>query len=271
MLPENKILLGDCAKILQDFPEDSVDLIITSPPYDELRSYQGFEFNFEEIAKQLFRVLKPGGVLVWVVGDAVINKSETGSSFEQALYFKNTGFLLHDTMIYEKNTSSFPARRTGNRYTQIFEYMFVFSKLKPPKTANLICDKKNKWVGWTNWGKKTHRNVEGELIETEDFKPVPELSPRNNIWKYSVGGGIGQKDKLAYQHPATFPELLVQDHINSWSMPGDVVLDPMCGSGTACKVAAQLDRKYIGIEISADYCLLAEKRVQLVLDKKGEK
>lgn len=199
---------------------------------------------------------------MWVVGDATRNKQETGTSFKQALRFKEIGFLLHDTMIYEKNTSSFPARADGNRFTQIFEYMFVFSKNIPPKTANLICDKKNRWAGWTNWGKKSVRTANGDLVAQKDIKPVPAFSPRTNIWRYEVGAKRGQKSELAYLHPATFPESLARDHIITWSKEGDVVLDPMCGSGTTCKMASIFNRKYIGIEINEEYYNIALKRVQ---------
>jgi site-specific DNA-methyltransferase (adenine-specific) len=168
------------------------------------------------------------------------------------------GFKLHDTMIYEKNTSSFPAKRNGNRYTQIFEYMFVFCKDKI-KTANLICDKPNKWAGHTNWGKNTNRLKNGELQETSDIKPVPDFSPRNNIWKYNIGKGFNSSDKESHEHPAIFPEQLAEDHILSWSNEGDIVLDPFSGSGTTCKMAKKNNRKYIGIDISEEYCKLAEK------------
>jgi DNA modification methylase len=163
-------------------------------------------------------------------------------------------------MIYEKNTSSFPARRNGNRYTQIFEYMFVLSKGKP-KTANLICDKENKWAGYVNWGKNTQRDKDNDLKETKDIKPVPDFSPRNNIWKYTVGGGFVTKDKEAHEHPAIFPEKLAEDHILSWSNPGDLVLDPFCGSGTTCKMAKINGRDYFGIDISEEYIQIATNRV----------
>jgi len=260
----DSIICGDCSVVMDNlFSPECVDLTITSPPYDSIRSYKGYTFDYESIAKSLLRITKQGGVVVWVVGDMVINGGETGTSFRQALKFQEVGFNLHDTMIYKKNTSSFPAKRDSNRYTQIFEYMFILSKGKP-KTANLICDKENRWKGYTNWGKKTHRNTDGELIETEDIKPVPEFSPRTNIWEYVVGGGFGQKDKIAYNHPATFPEKLVEDHINTWSNEGDLVLDPMCGSGTTCKVAKNLKRKFLGIDIAPEYCEIARKRTDSV-------
>ena len=140
-----KILCGDCAEIMQQIESDSIDLVVTSPPYDNLRNYHS-EFDINKVTQQLFRLLKQGGVVVWIVGDATINGSETGTSFKQALKFMDAGFNLHDTMIYEKNSSTYPANAKSNRYTQIFEYMFIFSKGKP-KTHNLICDKQNLWGG----------------------------------------------------------------------------------------------------------------------------
>ncbi len=259
-----KLICGEAASVLKEkFPDNHFDLAVTSPPYDKLRNYgsSGFVFDFQEIARQIFRVLKPGGVLVWVVGDSVGKTGKSFTSFRQALYFKEIGFYAHDHMIYEKNTSSFPARRNGKRYTQIFENMFVLSKLTPPKTANLIFDKPNRWAGWINWGKKSHRNVEGELVAGKDIKPVPEFSPRNNIWRYNVGAGYGQKSKIAYRHPATFPEALVKDHILSWSNVGDTVLDPFVGSGTTVKVAKILGRNSVGIDANPDYIELAKLRL----------
>ena len=255
---ENTIQCGDNRLLLQSIPDNSVQLVVTSPPYDDLRDYHGYAVQFSETVKQLFRVMKPGGVVVWVVGDATVKGSETGNSFRQALAFMDGGFKLHDTMIYEKNTSSFPARRTGTRYTQIFEYMFVFSK-GTPEVAHLICDKENKWAGHTNWGKNTNRRKDGTLEETTDIKPVPTHSPRNNIWKYTVGKGFNSKDPESHEHPAIFPEKLAEDHILSWSNEGDIVLDPFCGSGTTCKMAKKNKRIYIGIDISEEYCSLARR------------
>lgn len=256
----NKIICEDSEKALKNLPNNYIDLTVTSPPYDEIRDYKGYHFDeltLHNIIKELYRITKIGGIIVWVVGDATINGSESGTSFRQALKFMEIGFKLHDTMIYEKNTSSFPAKRNGNRYTQIFEYMFIFSKDKP-KTCNLICDKPNKWAGHTNWGKNTNRLKSGELKETTDIKPVPDFSPRNNIWKYNIGKGFNSSDKESHQHPAIFPEQLAEDHILSWSNEGDIVLDPFSGSGTTCKMAKKNKRKFIGIDISEEYCKLAE-------------
>jgi len=249
----NDIICGDCLGILQNMPANSIDLTITSPPYDLLRTYHSYSFNFPAIAQELYRVTKNHGVVVWVVGDATVKGSETGTSFTQALYFKTVGFWLHDTMIYEKNSSAFPASRKSNRYTAIFEYMFILSKGTPK--CNLLCDKPNKWVGHTNWGTPTKYDKNGVLHPTENIKPIPPFSPRNNIWKYSVGFN---KTK---GHPAVFPNKLAEDHILSWSNEGDTVLDPFAGSGTTLKMAKKNNRNYIGIEISQIYVDLAKQNI----------
>lgn len=268
----NIFYTGKAEEVLSDIESNSIDLIVTSPPYDNLRTYKrvvgnnkvefnGYSFPFEEIVEELYRVLKLGAVVVWVVGDAVIKKSETGTSFRQALHFIDKGFLLHDTMIYEKNGPSFPARRTGNRYSQVFEYMFVFSKKIAPKTANLICDKPNRWAGFTSFGKSSYRNKEGELINRVQ-KPTPDFSPRFNIWKYNTGKNYSTKDVEAFKHPAIFPEELAEDHILSWSKEGDIVLDPFSGSGTTSKIAYINNRKYIGIDITEEYNEIAKERIK---------
>lgn len=242
MISENTIYNENCLETMRRFESNSIDLILTSPPYDNLREYNGYEFDFENIAKEIYRVTKQNGILVWVVGDATANGSESGSSFKQALFFLSLGFKLHDTMIFEKNSSTFPAKRNGNRYTQIFEYMFVFAK--GIVSANLICDKKNKWAGHKDFSKKLKN-------------PVPEFSPRTNIWKYTTSfNGV--------KHPAPFPEALAQDHILTWTIPGNIVYDPFLGSGTTAKMAYLNNRVYIGSEISSEYCKLAVERISKI-------
>lgn len=239
-MDKDYLKVGNCVDLMRELPDGCIDLTVTSPPYDNLRKYKGFEWNFEDTAKELYRITKEGGVVVWVVGDATIKGSETGTSFKQALYFKECGFNLHDTMIYEKNSSTFPAQKKSNRYTQIFEYMFVLSK--GVAHGNLICDKKNKYAG--------HKDFSGKLKN-----PVPEFSPRTNIWKYTTSFN----DKTG--HPAVFPEKLAEDHILSWSNEGDLVLDPFAGSGTTAKMALLNNRHYIGFDISEEYIKIEEKRI----------
>jgi site-specific DNA-methyltransferase (adenine-specific) len=248
----NKIYNIDCLSGLKELENDSVNLTVTSPPYDNLRTYGNItDWNFEifkPIAEELYRVTKPGGIVVWIVGDAAINGSETGSSFRQALYFQEIGFKIHDTMIYHKNSSAFPARIDSKRYTQIFEYMFVFVKGKIRNDIKLIADKRNKWAGWTNWGQHTQYDSEGNLVKTQNIKPIAEFSLRTNIWKYNVSFN----DKIV-KHPAVFPEQLAEDCILSWSVEGDTVLDPFMGSGTTAKMAMLNNRNFIGFEINEEY------------------
>ena len=263
----NKIYNCDCIDGLKQLPDNSVDLTVTSPPYDNLRSYGNtLEWSFEifkPIAKELYRVTKPGGVLVWIVGDATIKGGETGSSFKQALYFKEEcGFTLHDTMIYEKNGSSRPAQKNSKRYSQIFEYMFVFTKGEIRKDITLIADKRNKWAGWAKWGKNSCYDVDGNLVEVKKNQPViAEFSLRNNIWKYSVSFN----DKTG--HPAVFPEKLAEDNIISWTNEGDLVLDPFMGSGTTAKMALLNKRNYIGFEKNTEYY---EKSLERVAKYEGK-
>lgn len=261
----NNILLynENCIDVMKQMKENGVhvDLTVTSPPYDKLRTYNGSsDWNFEtfkEVAKGLWNVTNEGGVIVWVVGDSTINGGETGSSFRQALYFMEIGFKLWDTMIFEKNSSSFPARRDGKRYTQIFEYMFVFVKGKI-HDCSLLADKPNKWAGHTNWGTNTQYNQNGELIQTNDIKPVPQFSLRNNIWKYSVGFNTKKFGK----HPAVFPIQLAIDHILSWSLEKHMIFDPFLGSGTTMDACIKTKRnKFIGCEIDKDYFEIIEKKV----------
>ena len=262
-MEKNQIYLEDNLETLSKMSDDYYDMVITSPPYDDIRKYNGFSFDIDTLAPELYRTTKKGGVVVWVVNDQVIKGSESGTSFRQALKFMGAGFLLHDTMIYEKNSSSYPSSVKSNRYTQIFEYMFVFSKGKP-KTSNLICDKPNKWAGHTNWGKNTKRIGENEqLVEVGNIKPVPDFSPRNNIWRYVNGGGFASKDKIAHKHPAIFPEELVRDHLMTWTKEGDLVYDPFIGSGTVAKMCILLGRDYIGSEISQEYVDICNERIEI--------
>ena len=251
--------LGDCAEVMRSFPDGCIDLTVTSPPYDNLRTYNGYVFDFEAIARQLCRVTKPGGVVVWVVGDATINGSESGASFRQVLYFKEIGFSIHDTMIYLKNGPAYPSQ---DRYYQVFEFMFILSKGKP-KTFNPIKDRENRWYG-QKWGKtRTRRETDGTLKVQDWYKEEGEkFGTRFNVWKFNVGAGYTAEENYAHEHPAMFPEALARDHILSWSNPGDMVFDPMTGSGTTGKMAVKYGRNFTGIEISAEYYQIAERRIR---------
>jgi len=252
----NQIIEGNCVEVMKQFDNEVIDLTVTSPPYDDLRNYKGFVFPFEDIAKELFRVTKQGGVVVWVVNDATINGSETGTSFQQALFFKEIGFNLHDTMIFRKKNPIPQIYR--KRYNNEFEFMFVFSKgvVKTHNSLMIDCMHAGLELNGT-----TYKNYsKNEQIREKMANPVKDKKIKGNIWEYVVGKK--QEDQEAKGHPAPFPCQLVRDHIFSWTNPDDIVFDPMSGSGTTCRVAVEMERKYIGIDISPEYCEIARKRVK---------
>ncbi len=260
-----KVYCGDNVTVMrEEIPDESIDLTVTSPPYDNLRSYKGFDWDFEALTHELYRATKPGGVVVWVVGDATINGSETGTSFRQALYFKDeVGFNLHDTMIYKKH-NRFPP---NIRYWDSFEYMFVLSKGKP-KTYNLLEQPKKRYI---NDNSHSYRKRDGSLQKVDEkmlqrFESANKKKTRirDNVWDIDAGYMRSTTDKVAYKHPAIFPDRLARDHIISWSNPGDTVLDPFAGSGTTLKMAEILQRNSIGIEISEEYCEIIKERMRNV-------
>lgn len=235
-------------------PDASIDLVVTSPPYDNLRTYGGHSWDFEGLAAELWRAIKPGGVVVWVVADATVDGSETGTSFRQALHFMEIGFRLHDTMIYHRQAAN-PSNMAG-RYWQNFEYMFVLSKGQPA-AVNLLKDKKNVSE---RMGGDAVRQKNGKVVKgCRGGMKLDEFGYRENIWRFKVGGGLMGDNG---GHPATFPEPLARDHVLSWSNEGDTVLDPFSGSGTTAKMARLMGRKAIGIEVNQEYCDIAVERLR---------
>jgi site-specific DNA-methyltransferase (adenine-specific) len=259
MIEINKIYNEDCLETMKRMPDNFIDLTVTSPPYDNLRDYKGCEWNFDifkSIAKELYRVTKDGGVVVWVVGDATINGSETGTSFKQALYFKEIGFNLHDTMIYSKPNFSFPS---NNKYHQTFEYMFIFVRDKI-KTFNPIKDKKNKKKGFQKTYSKRESN--GNIRKENRTVDIGNFGQRYNVWEIA-----NMVRNEANKHPAIFPEALAIDHIKSWSNKNDLIYDPFMGSGTTAVAAIKHDRQFIGSELSKEYCDIANKRIETELSQ----
>jgi DNA modification methylase len=259
-MPTTRLMLGDCVDRMAGIETGSVDLILTSPPYDNLRTYAGGSaFDFEATAGQCKRVLGPGGVIVWVVGDQTVDGSETGESFRQALHFKAIGLDLHDTMIYRKAN---PAPLKQPRYQPEFEFMFVASKGRP-RVVNLLdepCRARGRPSGDSH--RKDFGDGGGELRRMHGYrKPIGERKPRGNIWTYAVGiNPHGHRSG----HPATFPLPLAVDHVLSWTNPGDLVLDPFLGSGTVLEACLKTDRRGIGIDISPEYLAMAEERLAAV-------
>ena len=249
------VFCGDNTKILSGFPAECVDLVVTSPPYDNLRTYGEHSWNFDGLSSQLVRVLKPGGVIVWVVADATVDGSETLTSMRQAIHFKDVcGLNIHDTMIYQKSNGGINGSNLA--YLACWEYCFVMSKGRP-KTLNLLRDRKNVMPAGTKL-ERTRRTVEGE--KKVENVTRQEYGLRWNIWKYECGAAVAD-DAAAFDHPAIFPDKLAKDHVLSWSNPGDLVLDPFAGSGTTLKAAKELNRRYVGIEINEPYINIIKNRL----------
>lgn len=263
-MSEIQLLQGDCLEKMKDMQEGCIDLTVTSPPYDHLRKYNQDDWHWGEeqwkpIIQELFRLTSQGGVVVWVVGDATVKGSETGTSFKQALWAMECGFRLHDTMIYHKNALP----KNHNRYEQDFEYMFVFSKGRP-KTFNPIriptkfpekdTARQNSFFSITDEKLRSARSGKKR-------KPVGKDKIDGNIWYITTGKGHSTKDAIAFKHPAIFPDKLAERHIISWSNEGDTVFDPFMGSGTTGKMAKQLKRSFVGIELDPDYFKIAEERI----------
>lgn len=249
----NEIYESDCLAFMAGMKAECVDCVVTSPPYDKLRHYQGYAFNCAKVASSLYRVVKKGGVVVWVVGDAVIKGNKTLTSFKHALSFQETGFNCHDVMVYKKKNTPF---MRSNAYTNCFEYMFIFSK-GSPKTFNPIKEQTVR-----HGIEMLVHNKKPDGINRKVPKELKKEKTKNNIWEYAVGLGGSSNDKIAFQHPAIFPERLAYDHIISWTNPGDLVFDPMCGSGTTCKMAQILERNFIGCDISPEYVAIARERLK---------
>ena len=252
MAVKEGFFVGDCIEFMSNMGEGVIDLTVTSPPYDNLRDYKGYSFDFENIAKQLYRVTKPGGIVVWVVGDK-INGGRTLTSFRQGLFFQEIGFQMHDIMIYQKKNTPF---MRSNAYTNCYEFMFVLSRGKP-NTFNPLKTKTAR-----HGMEMLVHNKKSDGINKKVLKELKKEKTRTNIWSYAVGYGGTTTDKIAFKHPAVFPEKLAEEHILSWTNPEDVVFDPMCGSGTTGKMALIHRRRFIGVDISEEYIAIAKERIE---------
>jgi DNA modification methylase len=251
-----KIYRENCIDTLSRMEDDVLDMTITSPPYDDLRDYNGYHFPVEQIAAGLFAKTSPGGVVIWVVGDRTYNGSESLSSFVHAFAFRDAGFRVHDTMIYAKN-NPIPSD-CGKRYRQSFEYMFCFSKGQP-KTFNPLTEP-TKSAGQKITAFRITSAGRGNVPDEDIGREIKRERKRSNIFHYNVGTS-SSRDKIAFEHPAIFPEKLVEDQIATWTSEGDLVYDCFMGSGTTAKVAQLSGRRWLGSEISAEYVRLAEERL----------
>lgn len=260
---EYTIYNENCLNYLKSVPANSIKFVLTSPPYDNLRDYNGYSFDFESIAQELVRTLSEGGVIIWNVADATVKGSETGTSMRQALYFMQCGLRLHDTMIYEKQ-NPIPASRSSKRYHQAWEYLFCFSKGTPDTFNPFMVPAKYAHVN----ANMKHRGKDGNLEYTKTKRN--SHTKVKNIFKYTIGGGHNTSDKEAYGHPALMPEKLAEDQILTWTNPGDIVFDPFNGAGTSGKMAVKNNRKYIGTELSKEYCDLSKLRIDRTIKEMSQ-
>lgn len=240
-----ELYLDDCIKWMGKLNPNTIDMTLTSPPYDAIRDYNGYSFDFESTAKELYRITKPGGVVVWNVADQTVDGSESGTSMRQALFFMKCGFKLHDTMIYIKKN---PMPSSGKRYHQSWEYIFCFSK-GTPKTFNPIiieCKYGNLKANQKYRGKNGEKNY--KVTKRNSHSKV------RNVFEYVIGGGHTTHDKIAFDHPALMPEKLAEDQIKTWSNKNDIIIDPFAGSGTTAKMCLLNERIFWGCEISKEYC-----------------
>ncbi len=254
----NQILNADCLEALAGFPASSIDLTLFSPPYDDVRDYKkNWKFDFAALGAQLFRATKDGGTAIVVIGDGTKNFAKSLTSFRLAVnWVDSAGWKLFETVIYKRDGN--PGAWWNQRFRVDHEYILIFFKGRKPKSfhkEHLMIPSKH--AGKTYSGTDRLTNGGFKIIEKKQVNP---MKCRGTVWQYAASNTEGNRLKL--RHPATFPDKLASDLILCFSEPGDVVLDPMCGSGTTCVVAKQNGRAYIGIEISGEYCEIAEARLR---------
>ena len=261
----NQIYNEDCLETMGRMEDGLCDLILTSPPYDNLRRYGqertnhkrlkgGMSFDFESIAKEMTRVLKPGGVIMWNVQDQTINMSRTGSSMRQALYFMDEcGLNFWDHLIWYKTGTPFPS---PHRYRSVWENMFIFSKGKP-NTFNPIL-KRNKTAGQVRNSRK-FRDHKGDFVEGFQGTPIREFGNEDNVWYIANGANKSYKNKLSVNHPAVMTDEIARRHILTWTNENDIIYDPFLGASTTTRVARDNNRQWIGSEIHTPYYELSKQ------------
>lgn len=257
-LPENQIICGDSVEILRSFPDNSIDIVVTSPPYDAIRDYKGFSYDLHATGKEIQRVLKLGGVAVIVIQDQTKNFGKTLTSFRTILdWCDSFGFKLFETVIYRKYGAE--GAWWNKRFRVDHEYIPIFLKGERPQYFNKEHLKiPSKHGGKTLTGGGT-RLTNGIRIATRAIK-INLMKCRGTIWEYLTAG---DGSRLKHEHPATFPDKLPYDFIQCFCPEGGIVLDPFVGSGTTTVAAKNLGRRYIGIDIAPEYCAIAEKRMQI--------
>lgn len=266
-----KLINGRAQDVLPGGYAGQVALIVTSPPYDGMREYGGYSgaFDFPAVADACVACLMPGGVLVWVVGDQIVDGGESGTAFSQALHFRSLGLRIHQTLIFQRWTVN---GMCADRYHREHEYMFVLTKNGRPRVANMIADRRSAQpekpvVKKLGMGRTGDVKLGADNLTRHRLGVTGEFTRRGSVWQYSVGGTgnmVGKHEPLrdVFAHPAIFPYALAADQVRSWSNPGDLVLDPMAGSGTTLRAAVDLGREAVGVEVNPEYCELIRERMR---------
>ncbi len=255
-ITENKIILSDCRDGMAALSNECIPFTLTSPPYDGLRTYDGLaDWNFMDVAKELYRITMQGGVVVWVVQEQIIDGSESGETSRQRLAFANIGFRLHHTMVMGKLGG---IQFSSNRYGRPLEYAFILSK-GPPRYFNPLRDRPNKEAGRVKVF--LNRNRDGSFAPVKRTQVHP-YGLRGSIWFYPTGKNNSAKEDYAFEHPALMPEQMAEDDILSWTKVGDLVFNPFAGAGTALKMALLNHRSYLGFEINPKYVEIARRRLR---------
>jgi site-specific DNA-methyltransferase (adenine-specific) len=255
----NKVYQQDCIVGMRKIPDGAIDLVVTSPPYDNLRDYNGYSVDLNETGKNIYRILKDGGVAVMVIQDQTKNFGKSLTSFRTIVdWCDNVGFKLFECVIYRKNGTE--GAWWKNRFRVDHEYMPIFLKGEKPQYFNKDSLKvKSKHGGKIMTG-FANRKTNGETGKSIT-KAINEMKCRGTVWDYLMAG---DKDPVKRKHPAPFPDKIPFDFINCFCPPNGIVLDPFVGSGSTVVGAKKLNRSFIGFDISEEYCNLTRKRLDSV-------
>lgn len=252
-----QIITGDCAAVLPTLDEPPA-LVVSSPPYGKLRDYGGHEFDTEGVIAAVAAAVPEGGIVVWNVRELVMPDGFLRClDAEHAAMFEAHGVHLREKLVWEKPSSG--VGRFLGRHGISHEYILVMTRGKPSRRPTVLRDRPNKTAGeiYTKWraGEEGWKRTDGRVT-------VPSHGYRRTVWSCSVGKHHSATDfGRAHEHPAIFPLQLIRDLIKTYSSPGDLVLDPMCGSGTTVKAAVLEGRRAVGIEIHPPYAELARERM----------
>lgn len=248
--------IADAIEHASTLASDSVDLVLFSPPYDGVRDYRGnWTLDLPALGSELLRVVKDGGFAVMVIADGTKNQRKSMTTFRTAVAWEDAGWSLFESVIYSRDGR--PGAWWATRFRVDHEHILMFYKGKRPRPVThhdgLRVPSKHAGKKWTG----TQRLTDGTLVKTSATVAADKC--RGTIWHYATSNSEGNRTKA--KHPATFPDALARDVILALSAPGDVVYDPMMGSGTSVVIAAQEGRRWLGNDFFAEYVEIAQQRL----------